>query len=215
MAAPFAAQICSTMIDHRTALCNNFSMARKYELKRRAERQEETRRRIIEAAIELHRTKGPARTTVSDVARLANVQRHTLYRHFPSELDLGLACSGLYMERSPPPDAAAWADIADLDERRRRGLSELYEWFARNEDMFGNVLRDAEVDPLASELFALRAGEALERMRAALGEGMPVEPRTQALLDLAFDFHAWRRLARSGLSPRDAADAMAAAVRCA
>jgi AcrR family transcriptional regulator len=73
-------------------------VARKYELKRRAERQEETRRRIVEAAIELHRTKGPARTTLSDIARLAGVQRHTLYRHFPDERAIGLACSGLYME---------------------------------------------------------------------------------------------------------------------
>jgi AcrR family transcriptional regulator len=207
--------MCPAILDHGTPLCNNFSMARKYELKRRAERQEETRRRIVEAAIELHRTKGPARTTVSDVARLANVQRHTLYRHFPDELELGLACSALYMERSPPPDACAWADVADLAERRRHGLHELYTWFARNEDMFGSVLRDAEVDPPTREFFALRAGDALERMRAALAEGLPAEPRTQALLDLALDFHAWRRLARSGLSPRDAADAMAAALRCA
>ena len=42
-------------------------MTRKYELKKRAERQEETRRRIVEAAIQLHRTKGPARTTFSDM----------------------------------------------------------------------------------------------------------------------------------------------------
>ena len=94
------------MINHQTPLCNNFVMARKYELKRRAERQEETRRRIVEAAIELHRTKGPARTTLTDIARLAGVQRNTLYRHFPDERAIGLACSGLYMELNPPPDPA-------------------------------------------------------------------------------------------------------------
>lgn len=190
-------------------------MGRKYELKRRAERQEETRRRIVEAAVELHRTKGPARTTVSDIARLANVQRHTFYRHFPNDWELGLACSGLHMEQSPPPDAREWAVIADPDERRRRGLGELYAWYAANEDMFSNVLRDAEIDPQIGELFALRAGEAMARIRESLAEGLPDEPRTEALLDLALDFHAWRRLARSGLSPDEAAETMASALRCA
>ena len=195
-------------------MCNNSVMARKYELKQRAERQAETRRRIVEAAVELHRTKGPARTTFSDIAQLAGVQRHTLYRHFPNEWEMGLACSGLHMERNPPPDATAWDAIADPDERRRHGLGELYAWFAANEEMFGNVLRDAEVDPTIGQIFALRAGDALAAIRASLAEDLPHEPRFQALLELALDFHAWRRLAHSGLSPDEAAETMAAALRC-
>jgi AcrR family transcriptional regulator len=195
-------------------VCNNLRVTRKYELKRRAERQEETRHRIVEAAIELHCTKGPARTTLSDIARLAGVQRHTLYRHFPDERSLYLACSGLHMERSAPPDAEAWSSIADLEERRRRGLTELYTWYERNQEMFGNVLRDAEVHPLTGEMFVLRAGEAMGRMRAALAEGLPDTPRAQATLDLALDFHAWRRLARSDMTPREAAEVMVAALRC-
>jgi AcrR family transcriptional regulator len=43
-------------------------MARKYELKRRAERQAETRRRIVDAAVALHTTIGPAHTSVSAIA---------------------------------------------------------------------------------------------------------------------------------------------------
>ena len=87
-------------------------MTRKYELKRRAERQEETRRRIVEAAVDLHRTKGAARTTLSDVARGAGVQRHTLYRHFPDERALFTACSGLFYELNPFPDPEPWKAIA-------------------------------------------------------------------------------------------------------
>jgi hypothetical protein len=136
-----------------------------------------------------------------------------VYNHFPSEFDLGLACSALHIGKNPPPDAASWAVIADPDERRRRGLSELYAWYARNEDIFGNVIRDAEVDPSIGALFELRAGDALRRIRTALAEGVPRDPRAQALLDLALDFHAWRRLARSGLSPAEAAETMAAALR--
>jgi AcrR family transcriptional regulator len=189
-------------------------MARTYQLKRRAEQQEQTRRRIVEAAIELHRTKGPARTTLSDVARLAGVQRHTLYRHFPDERALGLACSGLHLELNPPPDGNAWREIADPAERLLHGLSELYTWFERNEDIFSRVLRDAELDPLTEELFELRTREAMQRIRSALARGLSRGRRAQAALDLALDFFAWRRLARSGLSPAEAAATMALSVDC-
>ncbi len=79
-------------------------MARRYELKRRAERKEETRRRIVEAAVALHQSVGMARTTITEIAQRAGVGRLTVYRHFPDELALGLACSGRYWERNPLPD---------------------------------------------------------------------------------------------------------------
>jgi len=187
-------------------------VARKYELKRRAERLEETRRRIVEAAIELHRTVGPARTSLSDVARRAGVQRNTLYRHFPDERALGLACSGLYLQMHPPPDAASWCEVGDPERRLRRGLGDLYRWYERSEDMLSCVLRDAEYDELTRELFTVRAGGAMAQMRATLAAGLPRTRRASAALDLALDFRAWQRLARAGLSPADAAETMTRAV---
>ncbi len=190
-------------------------MARKYELKRRAERQEQTRRRIVEAAIQLHRTKGPARTTLGEVARLAGVQRHTLYRHFPDERALGLACSGLFTDLHPAPDPTPWLEIVGAEERLRRGLSELYAYYERVEDMFSCVLRDAEVDPVTREMMELRAAGPMERIRTVLAETLPRARRVQAALDLALDFRAWRRLVRgSGLSNDEAVEVAVRAVRC-
>jgi AcrR family transcriptional regulator len=186
-------------------------MARKYELKRRAERQQETRRRIVEAAIDLHTTKGPARTSLSDVARLAGVQRNTLYRHFPSERELFVACSGLYMELHPPPDPEPWSALSKPAPRLRRGLTELYEFYERAQDMLSSVLRDAEVDPLTRELFELRAGGAMMRIRSVLAEPLQGR-RALAALDVALDFHSWRRLAAAGLSGEEAAETMTASV---
>src|SRR5690242_2122917 len=60
-----------------TSLCSEYNMTRTYTLKRRAEQQADTRRRIVEAAVDLHATVGPAATTVSMVAERAGVQRHT------------------------------------------------------------------------------------------------------------------------------------------
>jgi hypothetical protein len=51
--------------------------------------------RIVEATIALHEGVGPARTTISDVARRAGVGRLTVYRHFPDEPMLLSACSSL------------------------------------------------------------------------------------------------------------------------
>ena len=94
-------------------------MARAYTLKRRAESREATRSRIVEAAIELHQTIGPSATTVTDIAERAGVGRVTVYRHFPDEAALAWACSGLYLQRNPPPDEEAWRAIADPGERLR------------------------------------------------------------------------------------------------
>ena len=119
-------------------------MARTYTLKRRAEQQAETRRRIVEAAVDLHGSVGPAQTTLSMVAERAGVQRHTLYAHFPDERSLLMACSGLALERDPPPDAAPWQAIEDRRERLRAGLLAIYGWYERNAELTACVLRDAE-----------------------------------------------------------------------
>ena len=76
---------------------------RKYEMKKRAVAQEATRRRIVEAAVELHEQLGPAQTSVSAIAERAGVQRHTYYRHFPDERSLAMACSGSIPSASPRP----------------------------------------------------------------------------------------------------------------
>jgi AcrR family transcriptional regulator len=88
-------------------------MTRSYRLKRRAERQDQTRQKIVEAAIALHQDKGLAATTMADVAERAGVGRVTVYRHFPDEAALVGACSGQYFERHPLPDPELWLEIAD------------------------------------------------------------------------------------------------------
>ena len=99
---------------------------RKYELKKRAERLAETRRRITEATVELHRTVGPAATQVNEVARRAGVQRMTVYNHFPDETSLFSACSAHWRALHPAPDLAAWRAVEEPGARLRLGLGELY-----------------------------------------------------------------------------------------
>src|SRR6476660_807097 len=105
------------------------SVRRKYELKKRADEMAETHRRITEAAIELHGSVGPSRTTMSAVAQRAGVERRTLYRHFPTEGDLFAACSTHYFTANPWPDLEQWRAIRDPQQRLARALDELYAYY--------------------------------------------------------------------------------------
>jgi AcrR family transcriptional regulator len=171
-------------------------MPRPYTLGRRAEKQAETRQRIVEAAVALHGTIGPATTTFSMVAERAGVQRHTLYAHFPDERSLLLACSSLTLERDPLPDATAWRAIEDGIERLRVGLDALYGWFERNEALAGCVLRDAESHALVREIVDLRMSPSLAEHREVLGSKLDAKQRV--LLQLALSYFTWRTLARDG-----------------
>jgi AcrR family transcriptional regulator len=144
-------------------------MTRSYTLKRRAEQQAATRQRIVEAAVDLHGSVGPAFTTVSMVAERAGVQRHTYYAHFATERDLLLACSGLVLERDPLPDANS---LQDIPERLHTGLLALYHWYRRNAALTGCVLRDAEHHALTREINELRMAGPLAAYHATLGKGL-------------------------------------------
>src|SRR3954468_4316676 len=115
---------------------------RSYELKERARKQAETRRRIVEATVGLHEEVGPAHTTVAEIARRAGVQRLTVYNHFPDDIALLGACQAHWLGLPPPPDSAALAQIADAGERLRAALDGLYTWFADTEPMTAHVQRD-------------------------------------------------------------------------
>lgn len=186
-------------------------MTRTYTLKRRAESQAGTRQRIVEAAVELHSSVGPATTTLSMLAERAGVQRHTIYAHFPDERSLLLACSALTIERDAPPDAASWRAIDDRHERLRTGLTAVYGWYSRNADLAGCVLRDAEVHALTREIADMRLGPYFAGWHEVLGAKLPA--RQRAMLTLALSFFTWRTLVReSGLKPSTAVDAMVQAV---
>jgi AcrR family transcriptional regulator len=193
-------------------------MPRKYEMKRRAERVQETRRRITEAAVELHQTVGPARTTVSAVAEKAGVQRHTYYAHFPELKDLYQACMGHYSERNPVPEPSSWTGIADAEERLRVALSEVYAYYSGNEAMVSNGLRDAALDPIVQEIM-VPFDQYWETVRDIIADAFEASgERHEALLGavaLAQDFQTWRTLVRQQeLSQDRAVELMVGMVRC-
>ena len=186
-------------------------MARTYTLRRRADQQADTRRRIVEAAVDLHGTVGPAKTTISMLAEKAGVQRHTVYAHFPDERSLLMACSGHVFERDPLPDAGPWRGTNDRRARLRIGLGSVYDWYARNAGLLACVMRDAEVHPMTREIGALRFGPPFAEYEDVLSTGLSGGQR--AMLQLALSFFTWRTLVGDGgLDQRSAAEAMTTAI---
>ncbi len=173
-----------------------------YTKRKRAEQEAETRRRIVDATVELHRTVGPAKTTISAIAETAGVTRLTVYRHFPEEAELFAACSAAFTEDDRPPAPSDHDEVEPA-------LRALYGWYRRQAPMLANVQRDAPsmptlaqvadpapyLDAIRDHLLGPRAGKL---RRAALGH--------------ALAFSTWHSLAAQGLTDAQAAKLMAGLV---
>jgi AcrR family transcriptional regulator len=180
-------------------MSSEMSKSRTYELKQRAERQQETRRRIVEAAVELHTTLGPSRATVTAIAERAGVTRPTVYAHFPDERSLFEACSGHVRATVPPPDPTVWRSISDPGERLETALRDLYGYYERLEPLLDNVQRDAAVMPIVAEMNAYRVrylreiGDLLLEAWTTRG---PARARLRRAIGHALEFRTWQSLVR-------------------
>jgi AcrR family transcriptional regulator len=189
------------------------SEKRRYEMKERAARQAETRRRIVEATVALHQEIGPANTTVTEIARRAGVQRLTVYNHFPDEAELFAACQRRFLAEHPLPDLAPALAVQDPHARTKAVLEALYASYRERDSMTAKVLRDRSLVPALDRLLAQTLDAQMSQLAGALAaQG---DRRRQAAVALALDFGTWQRLTRSGMDDREAAELMAALVACA
>jgi AcrR family transcriptional regulator len=181
-------------------------------MKVRAERNAETRRRVLEAAAHLHRTVSPQRITITEIARRAGVERPTVLRHFPDRLSLLMACTF----GDPLPDASAWEREPDYEIRLSRALSEQYAWYRRNGVVLRHMLNllDAD-DSLAREREAMWRRRALAHR--VLTEGWPLQGSARRRVVLAvrhaLSFWTWLSLAESGLNDDEGVGLMVDIVR--
>lgn len=127
------------------------SKKRPYTLKKRAESQERTRQRIVEATMRLHENVGPRATTIRAIAEEAGVQRLTVYRHFPDETAVFKACTAHWLSLNPLPDPAEWSDIETGRDRARAALAAFYAYYRSTERMWHVSFRDVEAVPALQE----------------------------------------------------------------
>jgi AcrR family transcriptional regulator len=189
---------------------------RPYRMKRRAELEEQTRRRITESTVALHEELGPARTSISAIAERAGVRRSTVYRHFPDEQTLFAACSSHWRAENPPPDLTAWVGVRDPAERTETALRELYAFYGRTGRMYASLLRDEPVVPIVRRLLRGFHGY-LDTVESTLMAGRGLRGhsarRTRAAIGHAVDFSTWLSLTHEqGLQSDDAAALMCSLV---
>ncbi|MGE3076735.1 MAG: TetR/AcrR family transcriptional regulator [Dehalococcoidia bacterium] len=171
---------------------------RRYEMRRRQDDIAETRKRIVEAAVDLHGSVGPAHTTFSAVAERAGVQRSTVYRHFADEEALFGACTSHWLAQNPWPSVEDWARHGPGEDRLAFALKQLYGYFERNEQMLANSFRDIQVMPSFVGEFM---GAQLAAYRQCLSEGWKIGP----LAGFVIDFRTWQALRDAGHSSTGAA----------
>jgi AcrR family transcriptional regulator len=187
---------------------------RSYTMRKRAESQDDTRQRIVEATMQLHEELGPRNTTIKAIAERAGVQRLTVYRHFPTETDVFTACTSHWSARNPPPDPAPWSGIADPLVRATVGLTELFSFFSRTQAMWRVSFRDVgEVPALQAPMAQFEAY--LAAVADTLIAAFPDEQRAAVAPTLhhAASFQSWSTLGSQGLSDSMKAATVAAWLR--
>jgi AcrR family transcriptional regulator len=177
-------------------------------MQKRAEHVDQTRNRITAAAARLHTTIGPANTTVAAIAEEAGVTRLTVYRHF-ADLDvLFEACRAHWRAENPPPDAAAWSVIPELEERVRTALTRLYSWYREHADELFPIYRDITLMPASSQTRMRDENRRLGQL--LIGDARATDTDDRLLLAAAghvLDYRTWRSLAiDQGLSDPEVVD---------
>lgn len=184
-------------------------MPRRYSSRKRAEKAQETRRRIVEAAFALHAERGIQGTRPQDIAARADVALTTYYKHFPTVGELVRACGARGMELTPPPDPAILAglpqDPAAQIEAAVRALFAFYE--AREEWLYTGWTEERFIPEIQFGMAHLR------EMRAAFVRGAlalaAAGPEAVGVATALADFWAWHTLRREvGLTQEHAIDAV-------
>jgi AcrR family transcriptional regulator len=127
-------------------------------------REPEVNQRILDAALELLGQQGYVRMSMDAVAANAGVTKPTIYRRYPSKIQLALAAISAYCEQEPPASTGETrADLIAQINHLRRALDR-----PRGMVMLGTMLAEEYETP-----------ELLARFREHL-----VDPRRHAVRDI-------------------------------
>lgn len=174
---------------------------RSYKMGRRAEAQEETRQRIVEATMALHEEVGIRATSICAIAERAGVQRLTVYRHFPDDAAVFSACTGEWTRRNPPPEPALWEAIDDPAKRVSSALRAYYGYYAVTHRMWSVAHREGPGVPVIRTVLAEhdQSLAALANSLATGRRGSKAYKRAVATLHHGLSFPTWELLQRQGL----------------
>ena len=179
---------------------------RTYQLGRRAESADETRRQLVQATFELHMERGIAATTMKQIADRAGVGVGTVYHHFPTLDDTIMACGQMVMASNPPPTEAIFAGVPDMKERLVRLARALFE----HQDKVGvDIVRvDRDRLPIVRQFIDEELTHRIELTRAALAP-FAIDRDHIRVAAALLDIGVYRALQGIGLTLDQAAEAIA------
>jgi AcrR family transcriptional regulator len=190
---------------------------RKYDMSRRAAAVEETRRRIVDATLELHAAQGIAATSWDEIAARAGVGVGTVYRHFPSLDELVPACGRVSRELLALPDPsdvpALFAGTEGPRARVERLVGEVFAIYERGGHVVHAALRERDVHPDVAEAAAGIQAALCALVDAAvepLGVGTHERRLTRGMVDVG----TWTALRGQGLEPGETVAAVTAMLAC-
>tara|TARA_R110002167_G_scaffold322425_1_gene528314 strand:- start:179 stop:763 length:585 start_codon:yes stop_codon:yes gene_type:complete len=182
---------------------------RKYTKSRRAEQQDETRDKIVEATVALHQQLGPANTSIKAIAEEAGVQRLTVYRHFPDDVSLFQACTSHYLGQHPPPDMTNWSGIQDAGERSHTALLAFYRYYRSTEQMWRVAYRDFElVEAIQPPMLQFQAylDQVSDDLLASWKANQAIDKSLAITLRHCLKFSTWDALKNEKLSDKKIAE---------
>lgn len=178
-------------------------VTRRYRLGKRAEAAAATRRRILEATLNLHDEQGIVRTSIRHVAGRAEVAPATVLQHFPRMDDLIQACGELSEAMAPMPTEAVLVGMGNRRERVRSVAQALFEWWERLGPGWDHLQIDRRTLPQV-DAWLLEVRRRHRQLAADALETDPDAPDTELLTAITTN-EAWRSMRDAGLNPGQAA----------
>ncbi len=177
---------------------------------------EETRQRILEAALALHAEKGIFGTSWQDIAHRADVSVGTVYKHFPSLDELVPACGQLaYAVLRPPSleDAPQiFADATSLEERLGRLIEALFAFYERGAPYIETDFQERRL-PAVVEWEAYMRATIAGLVREALVSAQPDEHKVQSVSAL-LDFSTFKSFLDRDIPKEQAAKTISEVLLC-
>jgi AcrR family transcriptional regulator len=174
-----------------------------------------TRERIVESALELHKTQGIQETTRPQIAQKAGVPVETVDEMFPTQDDLVRGCGQHFFEQlqMPPQDRApeVFAGIKSNDERIRRMTQLFFGAYERGADGITAAQRERTDVPALDESMRV-LDNAFDSLVVEALRPARVDASAVASVRVLTDVEVWRALHDQGATEDAAVEHASAAV---
>ena len=177
-------------------------MPRRYRMQARSRSVEETRSRIVRAATELHTERGVVATSWEEIAERAEVAPATVYRHFPSLVELIPACARSVFDIIRPPTleeaGEKFATLRSPVERLEVLIRDSCPCYSKGEGWLHAARRERDLIPAVGEAVRVQE-ETLKTLVRAATDGLSLSERDNSLLYTFCDFPFFKSLLDAGV----------------